>query len=189
MRNQRVVALICAVLAVASSARAQDGSEPASSRQSIEVTPYVFLGSNTSSGFGAAVRWPLPARLSLELEANYRPGDVGLMDSNINLLFDFPEVGRVTPYVAGGIGLDQYVTADLSPAGNVVVQPRTAFSVNAGGGLRIRSDENWGIRTDARWFNGVGDRAPERWRLYNGVTFGRQPTRETSGRAAGTRSK
>ena len=189
MRNLRVVALVFAGLAVTSSARAQDGSEPASTRPAIEITPYVFLGSNTSSGVGTAVRWPLPARLSLELDANYRPGEVSLMDSNVSLLFDFPEVGRVTPYLAGGIGLDQFVIADTSPAGNVVAQPRTAFSVNAGGGVRIRSDENWGIRTDARWFNGVGDRAPERWRLYNGVTFRRHTARDTSGRDAGTKSK
>jgi len=32
-------------------------------------------------------------------------------------------------------------------------------------------DANWGIRTDARWFNGLGRDAGEHWRLYNGVTF------------------
>ena len=189
MRNQHVVALVIAVLAVAGSARAQDGSEPASSRQGIEFTPYVFLGSETSSGVGAAVRWPLPAHLSVELETNYRRAEVSAVNANFNLLFDFPEVGRVTPYAAAGIGLDQFVIADTSPAGTLVAQARTALSVNAGGGLRIRSDENWGIRTDARWFNDLGDRGPERWRLYNGVTFRRHTARDTSGRDAGTKSK
>ena len=162
MTNQRVVALAGALLAIASVAPAQ------------EVTPFVYLGSSTSSGVGAAVRWPLPANLSVELETSYRWAEVNGLNSNLSLLFDFPDIGRVTPYVAAGIGLDQYGTAERSAAGSLVTQGRTAFAVNAGGGIRIRSDENWGIRTDARWLNGIGDRAPERWRLYNGVTFGRQ---------------
>lgn len=174
MRNQGiVVALVCTMLA-ATSARAQDGSAQAPSHGSAEITPYVFLGSLTSSGVGAAVRWPLRARFSIELETSIRRSKVSPLSSNLSLLFDLPEVARVTPYVVGGIGLDQYAFADSSPAGNLIAQANTAFSVNAGGGVRVRGDENWGIRTDARWFNGIGERAPERWRLYNGVTFGRK---------------
>lgn len=93
---------------------------------------------------------------------------------NLNLLFDLPAMGRVTPYVVGGVGVEQYGFAETSPAGNFVAQSRTALSVNAGGGVRIRGDEHWGVRADARWSNGLGSRAPERLRLYNGVTFGRQ---------------
>jgi hypothetical protein len=175
MRNQRiVVALVCAMLAVVTSARAQESSAQAKSHAAPEITPYVFLGSLASSGVGAAVRWPLPGRFSVELEANYRRSAVSPANFNLSFLFDLPEVARVTPYVAGGVGLDQYAFADLSPAGNVIKQVGTAFSVNAGGGVRIRGDENWGIRADARWFNGLAERAPERWRLYNGVTFGRK---------------
>jgi hypothetical protein len=175
MKNQRaVVTLVCVLLAVAASTRAQDGSAQARSRAAVEITPYVFLGSNASSGIGAAVSWPLPGHLSVELETSYRRSAVSPMSANLSLLFDFPEVGRVTPYVAGGVGLDQYAVANLSPSGNLVAQAGTAFSVNAGGGLRIRGDENWGIRADARWSNGLGEKAPERWRLYNGVTFGRK---------------
>jgi hypothetical protein len=158
----------------ATSARAQDGSAQVRSDATPEITPYVFLGSVNSSGVGAAVRWPLTGPLSVELETSYRRSDVSPLSSNLSLLFDFPQVGRVTPYVVGGVGLDQYATADLSPAGKIIAQANTAFSVNAGGGVRVRGDENWGIRTDARWFNGIGERAPERWRLYNGVTFGRK---------------
>jgi hypothetical protein len=172
MRNQAiVVALVCTMLA-ATSAHAQDGSAPERSHATPEITPYVFLGSLSSSGVGAAVRWPLPAHFSVELETSYRRSEVSPVNSNVSLLFDLPQVGRVTPYVVGGVGLDQYAIADLSPAGKIIAQAKTAFSVNAGGGVRVRGDENWGIRTDARWFNGIGARAPERWRLYNGVTFG-----------------
>ncbi len=83
----------------------------------------------------------------------------------------FQTIGRVTPYVAAGVGLDQYAYAETAPSGAMVADFGTAFSVNAGGGVRIRGDETWGMRTDARWFNGIGRKAPERLRLYNGVTF------------------
>jgi hypothetical protein len=116
----------------------------------------------------------LPANFSLELETSYRRGEVGALGSNLSLLFDLPQIGRVTPYLAGGVGFEQFGFAETSPAGNFVAQAGTAVTVNAGGGVRIRADENWGIRTDARWSNGVGRGAPERLRLYNGVTFGRQ---------------
>ena len=138
----------------------------------IEVTPYAFLGSDASGGVGGAVRWPLPAHLSVEFESSVRRSEVAPFSANVSLLFDFPELGRVTPYVAGGVGLDQYAFAEQFNSGNIVAHAGTAVSVNAGGGVRIRSNENWGIRTDARWINGIGQRAPERWRLYNGVTFG-----------------
>jgi hypothetical protein len=172
MRIRRiVVALVAAMLTVANSARAQDGSADERPGSAVEVTPYVFLGSDTTSGIGAAVRFPLRAHLSLEVETNYRRAQLSPMNASLSLLFDLPAMACVTPYVAAGIGLDQYVIVDRSSAGTIVAQGKTAFAVNAGGGLRIRADENWGIRTDARWVNGLGGRAPERWRLYNGVTL------------------
>ena len=172
MTNYRVaVVFACAMSAVAISAHAQDASVQSRPDAQIEVTPYAFLGSNASGGIGGAVRWPLPAHLSVELDSSVRRSEVAPFSANVSLLFDFPEVGRVTPYVAGGVGLDQYAYADQFNSGNVVAHAGTAVSVNAGGGVRIRSNETWGIRTDARWINGIGPRAPERWRLYNGVTF------------------
>lgn len=172
MTNHRVAVVFAwAVLAVVISAHAQDGSAQARSQAQPEITPYVFLGSNASGGIGGAVRWPLLGPLSVELESSVRRAKVAAFSTSLSLLFDFPHVGRVTPYVAAGVGLDQYVVADLSPGGNVVPHAGSAFSVNAGGGVRIRGNDSWGIRTDARWINGVGQRAPEKWRLYNGVTF------------------
>ena len=155
-------------LAVAASAHAQDGA----AKESPEITPYAFLGSNAASGIGAAVRWPLPGPLSVEAETSYRLSGVSPVSVNLSLLFDFPQVARVTPYVAAGVGLDQYVTADTSLSGQLVEHAGTALSVNAGGGVRVRSTDTWGYRADARWSNGLGARAPERWRVYNGVTFG-----------------
>jgi len=43
--------------------------------------------------------------------------------------------------------------------------------MNAGGGIKMPVTDSWGIRTDARWFNGLAEGAGEHWRLYNGVTF------------------
>jgi hypothetical protein len=170
MTNQIVVGLACAMLSAAPSALAQDHPEQTKSHAA-EITPFVFLGSGASSGVGAAVRWPLISRLSVELETSYRRAEISALSSSLSLLFDFPGVRSVTPYVVGGIGLDQYGTPEVL-AGNVVARERTAFSVNAGGGIRVQADQNWGVRSDVRWFNVVGN-GPERWRLYNGVTFGR----------------
>jgi hypothetical protein len=169
MRGRVLAAFAGILMACPVASRAQDRSTSAGP----EVTPYVFLGSNASSGVGAAVRWPLPGPLSVELETAYRHSSVSPLSANVSLLFDLPSVARATPYLAAGIGLDQYAVADVAPGGRVVEQAGTAVAVNAGGGLRVRSSDNWGIRTDARWSNGLG-RAPERWRLYNGVTFGKQ---------------
>jgi hypothetical protein len=57
------------------------------------------------------------------------------------------------------------------PGGALASQQRTALAVNAGGGLKVAVNDKWGIRTDARWFNGLGRDAGEHWRLYDGVTF------------------
>jgi hypothetical protein len=101
----------------------------------------------------------------------YRRSEVNALTSSVSLLFDFPSIGRVVPYVAGGIGLEQYGIAVASPAGGVLTQRATALAVNAGGGVRVPLTDQWGLRTDARWSNGMGRSAPERWRMYNGITF------------------
>jgi hypothetical protein len=38
--------------------------------------------------------------------------------------------------------------------------------------VRVPVDDKWGLRADMRWSNGLGSKAPERLRLYNGITFG-----------------
>jgi hypothetical protein len=76
MRNHYLIgALACATLAIATAARAQNGS----SEKGPEITPYVFLGSNATSGVGAAVRWPLAGPLSVEVETSYRRSAVSPM--------------------------------------------------------------------------------------------------------------
>src|SRR5204863_9169688 len=112
-----------------------------------EITPYVFLGSGTSSGVGAAVRWPLASGFSVELETGYRRAEIGAVSSNLSVLFDLPKLGSVIPYVGGGVVLDQYGTPEVV-AGHVVAREKTGFSVNAGGGIRVQADQNWGVRAD-----------------------------------------
>jgi hypothetical protein len=54
MRHRVLFALACVLFASPDTSHAQDGANQAGP----ELTPYVFLGSNASSGFGTAVRWP-----------------------------------------------------------------------------------------------------------------------------------
>ncbi len=164
-----VVSLVCAVLTVPGAAIAQEGHAPTSPSR-VEVTPYVSLGSATSWGVGGAVRWPVMGALSVELDTSFRRAEIAALNVSANLVYDVATAGRVTPYVAAGIGLDQYGTPELTETG-VRSRARTGVAVNAGGGVRVRADENWGVRTDARWVNGLGSRSGERWRAYSGVTF------------------
>jgi hypothetical protein len=164
-----IVSVLGGLCVLAPAAQAQDRAGERAGQEGVEVTSYVFTGSNLGKGVGTAVRWPMPGPLSLELETNYRQGEIGALSSHLSLIRDLPSVGRVTPYGAAGIGLEQYGTAE-SVGGNIVARTQTAFVVNAGGGVRVRTGEKWGVRSDARYFNGLGS-APERFRVYNGVTF------------------
>ena len=137
----------------------------------VEVTPYASLGSYPSPRVGAAVAFRLTPTLSVESEVGYRRDISGRLSMTASLLYDLPRVGRCVPYLAAGAGLEEYVTALRLPDGALRVQPRMAFAINAGGGLKVPVDDNWGIRMDARWFNGLGRNAGEHWRLYNGVTL------------------
>ena len=137
----------------------------------ITVTPFVSLGSPFSSRVGGAIAFPVTDRTSLEVEVGYRRQELNALSAHLSLLQDLPRIGRIRPYLAAGIGLEEYGTAMPQPNGTLATVGRTALSVNAGGGVKVPVDENWGVRADARWFNGVGDQAGEHWRLFNGVTF------------------
>jgi hypothetical protein len=168
-----VGALTFGLFGIASVGWAQDTGDTPQSLNNAEVSPFVSLGSATSSRLGVAIRWPLASNLSAELETGYRHGEMHALSSHVSLLYDLPALGRVVPYVAGGVGVEQYGVALETPGGPLVTHPQTAMSLNAGGGVRVPVNQRWGVRSDARWFNGLGRTAPERWRLYNGVTLGR----------------
>jgi opacity protein-like surface antigen len=169
----RIALTLVAVLVFAVSAGAQDNGDAARSLSPVEITPYVALGSNGSSGVGGAVRWPLGSRFSLELETGYRRAEIDGLTTSLSLLYDLPAWGRLTPYAVAGTGIEQFGTVFQSPDGRLATRKGTALTINAGGGVRVAVNDRWGVRTDARWSNGLGWQAPERWRLYNGITFGR----------------
>ena len=144
-----------------------DAAAPAS----VTITPFVSLGSPYSSRIGGAIAFPLNKDTSLEAEFGYRHQELNALSAHLSLVRDLPSLGRIKPYLAAGIGLEEYGSPLPQPNGTVATIGRMALSVNAGGGVKVPVDETWGIRADARWFNGIGDQAGEHWRLFNGVTF------------------
>lgn len=162
----------CAWLAAHGIAHAQQAPATANARAPVEITPYVSLGSGSAHGGGAAVRWEVAPKLGIELETDVRRAEITAVAIAVSLMYDLPSIGRVVPYAAAGIGFGQYATAFHHPRLGVVSKTGNALTVNAGGGLRIPIDEQWGVRTDARWINGIGREAPEHLRIYSGATFG-----------------
>jgi hypothetical protein len=162
----------CALLAAHGIAHAQQATETTKARAPVEVTPYVALGSANAQGGGVAVRWEVAPKLGVELETDVRRAEITALAIAVSLVYDLPSIGRVVPYAAVGVGFEQYATAFFHPGLGVVPKTGHALTVNAGGGLRIPIDDRWGVRSDARWVNGIGGEAPEHWRIYNGATFG-----------------
>ena len=181
MKAFTIAHLMLAVLAStlpASPASAQDAAAAPAPHSAVPpavtVTPFVSIDSRGSSPVGAAISFPLGSSFSLETEVGYRrgEGDMNALNSSVNLLYDLPRIGRVTPYLATGGGLAQYGVPVVSRNSSVIgTEPRVGFEVNAGGGLRVPVDEKWGMRTDARWFKSFGRDASEHWRVSQGVSF------------------
>jgi hypothetical protein len=178
MRSGTVLMGVCGLLFAAHAAVAQDVAADAKMKR-VEVTTFASMV-NSAQGIGAAVRWPLPGKLNAELEMGQRYSEINALSSNLSLLYDLPTVGIVRPYVGGGGGIGQYgylaTGYTLGPSGPVPVTGTartTTIAANAGGGVRVPISNAWGVRVDARWFNGLGRRAPEHLRLFAGVTFAR----------------
>jgi hypothetical protein len=138
------------------------------------MTPFISIDSRGSIPVGAAISFPLGSVFRLETEVGYRRGEGNLnaLSSSANLLYALPRIGRTMPYLATGAGLAQFGAPIVSRNGFVIgTNPRVAFEVNAGGGLKIPVDETWGMRTDARWFKSFGRHASEHWRVAQGISF------------------
>jgi opacity protein-like surface antigen len=161
-----VFSLIAFTLA-ASSVGAQDAKP-------VEVTPYVALGSELASPFGAAVTFPVKSKLSVETDVAYRraEGNINALSLSASLLYDLPRVGQATPYVAAGVGLSQYGAPIFSGDGPPIgTQSRLAIAVNAGGGLKMPMNEKLALRTDARWFK-LLRQGTDQFRVAQGISFG-----------------
>ena len=142
--------------------------------KTVEVTPYVALGSAAASPVGVAVTFPVTSKLSVETDVAYRraEGRIHALSSSTSLLYSLPRVGQSTPYVAGGVGLSQYGAPVFSSNGPPIgTQPRVAMTVNAGGGLKMPMNEKLDLRTDARWFKSFGRQGSEQFRVAQGISF------------------
>ena len=171
MKRQSLTPAVFVIVLVTGGLPAAAQSTDTDEAAPVEVTGFASLGSYPSPRVGAAVAFRLTPTLSVESEVGYRRDTTGRLSATASLLYDLPRIGRIIPYLAAGAGLEEYATALTLPNGTLAAQSRMAFAINAGGGLKVPVDDNWGIRTDARWFNGFGRDAGEHWRLYNGVTF------------------
>jgi opacity protein-like surface antigen len=168
--------MTCAVLAVHAGAHAQNPGSGTDGRPGpggpIEITPYVLMGSGSASGAGAAVRWPIGDRLGIELDTEVKRAEITAVNFALSLVYDLPAIGRLTPYVAAGVGLERFGKAFHQPDGPPLRGSDTGLTVNAGGGVRVPVNDRWGVRSDARWVYGSGRDAPDQWRIYNGATLG-----------------
>ena len=142
--------------------------------KSVEVTPYVAVGSAGASPVGAAVTFPVTSTLSVETDVAYRRGEGGInaLSTSVNLLYFLPRVGQATPYVVGGVGLSQYGAPVFSRSGFPIgTVSDVAVTVNAGGGLKVPMNEKLDWRTDARWFKSFGRYGSEQFRVAQGISF------------------
>jgi hypothetical protein len=142
--------------------------------KTVEVTPYVAVGSAGASPVGVAVTFPVTSTLSVETDVAYRRGEgpIHALSTSGSLLWSLPRVGQSTPYAAAGVGLSQYgapiFSADGPPIGT---QSDVALTVNAGGGLKMPVNEKLDLRTDARWFKSFGRQGSEQFRVAQGISF------------------
>jgi opacity protein-like surface antigen len=133
------------------------------------------MGSPTSTRIGGAVNFPVTSNLSVEAELGYRrgEGDINALSSSVSMLYAPLHVGRITPYLAAGVGLEEFGAPVVLPGrSEIFTQSKLAFAVNAGGGLKVPVDDKWSLRSDARWFKSLGRNGSEHWRLYQGASFG-----------------
>jgi hypothetical protein len=168
-----VIASLAAPPASAQEPESSLGSVKATS-PAVQVTPFVSIDSRGSVPVGTAVSFPLASKLDIEAEVGYRrgEGEINALSSSVNLIYDLPRLGRVAPYLATGAGLAQYGAPLVGHNGSLLgTQPRIAFEINAGGGLKVPVNDKWGMRTDARWFKPVSRDAAEHWRVSQGVSF------------------
>ena len=142
--------------------------------KTVEVTPYVALGSEMASPVGAAVTFPVTSTLSVETDVAYRRGEgsIHALSLSTSLLYSLPRVGQSTPYLAAGVGLSQYGAPFFSSNGRPIgTQSRLAMTVNTGGGLKMPMNETLDLRTDARWFKSLGRQGSEGFRVAQGISF------------------
>jgi len=142
--------------------------------RTVEVTPYVAVGSAGASPVGVAVTFPVTSTLSVATDVAYRRGEgpIHALSTSASLLWSLPRVGQSTPYAAAGVGLSQYGAPIFSSDGPPIgTQSDVALTVNAGGGVKMPVNEKLDLRTDARWFKSLGRQGSEQFRVAQGISF------------------
>ena len=162
----------CVSLVVPAIAGAQGVAPREPPRLPVEISPSVSTGSSGSPGIGASVRWSIAPKLGVELESEVRWAELTAVNTHAGVVYDLLTIGRVTPYVTGGVGLERFGYATFVPGFPPLIGTGTALATNAGGGVRVPVTDRIGVRVDARWFNPHDERAAERWRVSTGVTLG-----------------
>lgn len=152
------------------------GPVEAQDARSVEVTPYVALGSEAASPVGAAITFPLTSALSFETDVAYRRGEgnLSMLSTNASLLWFLPRIGHAAPYLAGGVGLSQYGAPVDSVTGGPPIGTRRGLDLtaNVGGGLMMPMSENLDLRTDVRWIESFGRQGQtEQFRVSQGISF------------------
>jgi hypothetical protein len=177
LRVSDVMIIGLACTAVAAPARAQEAAAAPPAKRAapaVQVTPFISIDSRGSSPVGAAISFPAGSNFRIETELGYRrgEGDLRALSSSGNVLYALPRLGRTTPYLATGAGLASYGIPVTSARGSVIgTEPRIAFEVNAGGGVKVAAANTWEMRTDARWFKSFGRTGSEHWRVSQGLSF------------------
>jgi hypothetical protein len=162
----------CVSWLVPAAAAGQGLTPPGPPRLPVEVSPSISTGSTGAPGVGASVRWAIAPRLGVELESEVRWAELTAVNTHAGVVYDLLTIGRVTPYAAGGIGLERFGYAIFGAGFPPLAGSGTAIATNAGGGVRVSMTDRIGVRVDARWFNPHDERATERWRVSTGVTLG-----------------
>lgn len=140
----------------------------------VEVTPFVAVGTAGAAPLGVMTTFPLTASLSAESELTYRHDSRGPdnLSASVSLLQFLPQIGRAVPYVAAGVGMTQFTAPVLgSQGGPIGAQPQLAFTVNAGGGFAVPLSDRVRLRTDARYFDSLGQ-GQDQFRVAHGLSFG-----------------
>ncbi|CAA0082812.1 Outer membrane porin F [Zhongshania aliphaticivorans] len=94
--------------------------------------------------------WGVEARAFYSDAEHYRGNsnlDQEVLGASLDVLRYFGGESKLTPYMAGGIGL-----VDANPATGAY---NAQTQLNAGGGVRYALDDAWSVRTDARYIYGT----------------------------------
>lgn len=137
----------------------------------VSATPFVSMGSDFASRIGASIAFDVTPAAAIETEVGYRRHETSAWHASVNLLYELPAARRIRPYLAAGVGLEQFDVPLQVPVFGVIRQAKVGMSTSVGGGVKVSISDGWDYRTDARWLNPWGT-SPEGWRIYQGVSIG-----------------